>query len=173
MQGKRGQVLEQMIEMSNEQYKSKGMALVDKVPTPWNVNYNRRSGRVRNAFPEKKSTVDFVGVSHGRSIAFEAKSTNVRTSFPLKNVEDHQIKYLRDHQDQGGISFMIVAFEKLGEYYFLTIDDLISWWVDSQRGGRKSIPHNWFLGNCDLIVSNNGVLLDYLEHCDTAYKKKK
>lgn len=172
MQGKRGQTLEIMVEHSNKAYKNRGMALVDKVPTPWNVHYNRRTGRVANAFPEKKGTVDFIGVSHGRSLAFEAKSTRIRTRLPLENFQKHQVQYLLTHQEQGGISFCIVHFEKHNETYFLKADDVIEWWNGQFEGGRKSIPYEWFKMNCDLIKSNNGVVLDYLAYCNTVYKEK-
>lgn len=31
-----------------------------------------------------------------------------------------------------------------------------------KNGGRKSIPYEYFLTNCDLVKSKNGILLDYL-----------
>src|SRR5690625_8018006 len=112
-QANRGKRLEDLIEYSNTIYKQKGQALIDKVPTPWSVSYDRKTKRVYRAFPQKKGTVDFIGISHGRSIAFDAKNTNIRTSFPLKNVEEHQLNYLINHQDQGGISFIIVTDRKM------------------------------------------------------------
>lgn len=172
-QGKRGQFLERLIETSNKMYENKGMALIHKVPTPWNVMYDRRTGRVRNAFPERKSTVDFAGISHGRSIAFEAKTTKIRTRFPLDNFEQHQINYLIKHQEQGGVSFSIIFFEKHNEHFFLTADDLHDWWSESKVGGRKSIPYEWFTLNCDMVRSRNGIALDFLEHTNTVYKGKR
>jgi recombination protein U len=164
-QGKRGKPLENAIEYTNNIYKNKGVALVDKVPTPWNVSYNRKTGKVFKAFPQKKGTVDFIGISHGRGVAFDAKSTNNSTSFPLGNIEDHQIKYLLNHKDQGGIAFIIVEFANYGEHYFLTIDELNEWWVASQNGGRKSIPYRWFVMYCEQIRSEKGVPLHYLKFC--------
>ena len=163
--GKRGMALENMIEYTNNIYKLKGVALVDKVPTPWNVHYDKRSGRVVRAFPQKKGTVDFVGISNGRSIAFDAKSTKERTRFPLSNVEQHQVEYLLNHQKQGGISFLIIFFEKHNEAYFMPINKFLVWWEGQFTGGRKSIPYDWFKSNVDLIQSKNGVPLDYLTHC--------
>lgn len=171
--GKRGMVLENALDMTNQTYKNKGLALIDKVPTPWKVHFDKRNNRATQAFPDKKSTVDFVGVSHGRAIAFEAKSTKIRTSFPLKNVEAHQVNYLLNYQDQGGIAFLIIYFEKLGESYFVKIDDFYEWWAAMEEGGRKSIPYNWFMLNCDRIKSSNGVILNYLEFCNTAYKTER
>lgn len=165
-QGKRGMALENMIEYSNKIYKNKGIALIDKVPTPWSVSYNKKNGRVTRAFPQKKGTVDFVGVSHGRSIAFDAKNTKERTRFPLTNVEQHQVDYLTKHQDQGGISFFIIYFEKHREAYLMPIDKFNEWWEGQTRGGRKSIPYDWFVMNVDVIKTERGVPLDYLGTVD-------
>lgn len=167
--GKRGQALELMIEQANRVYRGKGLALVDKVPTPWKVFYNKRTGKVRSAFPEKKSTVDFIGVSHGRSIAFDAKSTKIKTRFDLDLIEPHQMEYLIRHKDQGGISFFIVEFSSLRETYYLEIDKAREWWEKARNGGRKSIPYEWFVVNCPRIRSGHGVSLDYLKYCETVY----
>lgn len=169
--GKRGKALENLIEYTNNVYKNQGVALVDKVPTPWNVSYDKKSKKVIRAFPEKKSTVDFVGLSHGRGIAFDAKNARETTRFPLKNIEEHQVRYLINHQDQGGISFFIICFEKKNEHYFLTIDQLVQWWNEAIEGGRKSIPYEWFVLNCYQIKSEKNVPLHYLKYCNTAYKQ--
>lgn len=162
-QGKRGKALEQKIEHTNKVYQKKGWALVHKEPTPWNVSYDRKTGRVYRAFPKEKGTVDFIGVSHGRPIAFDAKNTKEKTRFPLSNVKEHQVEYLRNHQDQGGISFLIVEFEKLGETYLLKFDQLYKWWIDAKRGGRKSIPYSFFNVECERILPKRGVAVDYLK----------
>lgn len=168
--GKRGQFLERLIETSNKMYENKGVALINKVPTPWNVMYDKRTRRVINAFPERKSTVDFAGISQGQSIAFEAKTTNVKTRFPLNNFEQHQVDYLMKHQEQGGASFSIIFFEVHNEHFFLTADDLHDWWSESKVGGRKSIPYEWFTLNCDMVRSRNGIALDFLEYINSSYK---
>ena len=169
--GKRGMLLESMIEYSNQTYKQKGIALIDKIPTNWKVYFDKATQKVRNAFPEKKGTVDFIGVSKGKSIAFDAKSTQSKTSFALKNVEEHQMRYLLEHQKHGGVSFFIVYFEKHDEAYFLTIDQYYEWYKAMLGGGRKSIPHKWFQENCPLIKSRNGIALDYLEHVFSVHKE--
>lgn len=162
-QGKRGKGLEQKIVWTNGIYKKKGWALVHKEPTPWNVSYDKRTGRVYRAFPQEKGTVDFIGVSKGKPIAFDAKSTKEETRFPLNNVKEHQVEYLKHHQEQGGISFLIVEFETLGEIYLLEFDQLYEWWVNSYRGGRKSIPYSYFKDECKRIYAKRGVAVDYLK----------
>jgi recombination protein U len=156
----RGQAFETLIEMANKQYAMKGRATIQKVATPWKVI--RRGNQIVSAFPEKKSTVDFIGIANGRAIAFDAKSTRERTRFPLSNIEEHQFQFLKRWKDNGGISFILVEFAKKQEIYVLPYDELETWWNESQNGGRKSIPYEWFLLNCDLVKSKNGILLDYL-----------
>lgn len=162
-QGKRGKALENTIDYTNSIYRSKRLARIDKVPTPWNVQYDRKRGRVRNAFPQKKSTVDFVGISRGHFIGFDAKSTNNKTSFPLKNVEQHQVDFLHDIHIQGGIAFLLVEFAVHQEVYYIHYEEFCEWWVEQFRGGRKSIPLDWFRENCVRVTSSRGVPLDYLK----------
>lgn len=162
--GKRGMALENLIQYTNKIYRAKGLALVDKVPTPWTIHYDKKTRKVYKAFPKEKSTVDFIGVFQGRSIAFDAKSTEHKTRFPLNNIKEHQIQYLKKHREHCGISFFIVEFEKHQEFYFLPIEKALEWW-EGMENGRKSIPYKWFKENCGLIRSENGVPLDYLKYC--------
>lgn len=157
----RGAKLENLIDMTNQQYRHKGVALIDKVPNAWVVQ--RAGKKIVSAFPQRKTGVDYVGVSHGRAIAIEAKSTTNRTSFPLSMIQDHQIKFLQQFSDQGGISFFIIEFSKLGEIYFAPFEFVASWLKQASEGGRKSIPHKEFLYNCNLIESENGYVLHYLK----------
>ena len=160
----RGQSFEKIIELTNKQYFQKGRATIQKIATP--VKVIRRGKKIVDAFFEKKSTVDFIGIYNGRGIAFDAKSTKVNTRFDLSNVGEHQFNFLKNWQDNGGISFLLVEFAKLGETYILPFKHLETWWNEAQRGGRKSIPHNFFLMECDLVKSKNGILLDYLSVLD-------
>lgn len=160
----RGQSFEKIIELTNKQYFQKGRATIQKVATPWKVI--RRGKQIVSAFPEKKSTVDFIGAYNGRPIAFDAKSTRERTRFPLSNVGEHQFNFLKRWHENGGISFLLVDFSKLKETYILPFKELETWWNEAQRGGRKSIPYEFFLVECDLVKSKNGILLDYLSVLD-------
>lgn len=165
----RGQSFERLIEATNNQYYHKGQATIQKVPVPWKVFYDRKTKRSK-AIPEKKSTVDFVGVFNGRAIAFDAKSTLERTRFPLSNVEEHQVNFLTKWQQNGGIAFILVDFAKKKEVYMLSIGQLNNWFKKAKEGGRKSIPYDWFFMNCDLVSSKNGILLDYLSIIESRLK---
>jgi len=166
----RGMSFEHLIERTNAQYAQKGIATIQKVPVPWKVFYDRKT-KVSRAIPEKKSTVDFIGCYNGRAIAFDAKSTRERTRFPLSNIEDHQFKFLKRWQDNGGISFILVEFAKKNEVYILSLSELEKWLRKANEGGRKSVPYEYFMTECDLVKSRNGILLDYLgviEKCKTS-----
>lgn len=154
----RGKTLQLLINHTNQAYKTKGWAVVDEVPTP---TKNIRGKMVY----EKKSTVDYYGITQGRAIAFDAKSTREINRFDLKNVHAHQVKYLMDFQKQGGLSFFIIEFAKKQEHYFVPLNFFIKFWNDALRGGKKSIPYEEFLINCNRIQSTRGVPLDYIKHC--------
>lgn len=150
---------ETLIEETNMQYFMKKIATIQKVATPIKII---KTEKTLNAFFEKKSTVDFIGCYNGRAIAFDAKSTKERTRFPLSNIEEHQFNFLKQWKNNGGISFLLIDFAKKQEVYFLTLSELEKWWNEAEKGGRKSIPYEWFVENCDLVKSKNGILLDYL-----------
>lgn len=113
-----GQAFERLIERTNKQYQLKNRALISKIPTP--LKPVRKGEEFVGAFYEKKSGVDFQGVYNGRAIAFDAKSTKETTRFPLDNIADHQIKFLKQWQDQGGISFLLIEFAKRREVYYIS-----------------------------------------------------
>lgn len=159
--GKKGKHLEESLNMTNNIYKHKGYAVVDKIPTPWNVNYNPKK-RINQAFPEEKGTVDYIGVAGGAPVAFEAKTSYRETRFDLANIADHQVRYLLDFQRQGGCAFVIILFDDQYEFYYLELDQLLAWWRHQRDGGRKSIPYEWVAENCPLIKSGNGAPLNYL-----------
>lgn len=163
-QKNRGKWLETLLKRTNAAYKLRGVALVDKVPTPWTVRYNRKTGKVYQAWPEEKSSVDFLGIAQGRAIAFEAKSTRSTTRFDLSLVQPHQLDYLIRHKEQGGSSFLIVAFEKLNEVYFVPVWTLKEYMDLAEDGGRKSIPIQDFRERCPLIRNEKTFALHYLKY---------
>lgn len=162
----RGQVLENMINMSNDAYLRKGIAVVQKIPIPITI-LKKSNGRIVNGFIEKKSTLDYVGVYDSIPIAFDAKETKELNRFPLTNIADHQIKFMNNWCIYGGIPFLIVSFSKLDKIYRLDWTTLNWYWNAYQKNkgqrGFGSIPLNEFEVNCKEIKSKNGIVLDYLE----------
>lgn len=64
--GLRGSVLEELINYANQKYKDKGLALIQKIPTPITpVRFDKESRHITLAYFEKKSTVDYIGAVQG------------------------------------------------------------------------------------------------------------
>ena len=64
--GLRGSTLEEMINRTNEQYRDKHLALIQKVPTPITpIKIDKESRHITLAYFEKKSTVDYIGAVQG------------------------------------------------------------------------------------------------------------
>lgn len=159
----RGMELEELIEQTNKEYFFQQRALIQKVPTPVKVLNINNKGRITNGFYEKKSTVDFIGVFEGKSLAFDAKETTVETRFDLSNVKEHQFYFLDHWQNNGGVSFLIVNFATLDETYYLPFELLDKYWVAMEVGGRKSIPYDVVAKTEHRIKQGTGyILIDYL-----------
>ena len=158
----RGKAFETAIKNSNDVYKLRGMAVIHKTDPPIQIQQTVPPNKVIG-FKKDKGLPDFIGVSHGRAVAFEAKKTIERTNFPLKNIKPHQMEDLTAWQDNGGLAFFLIFFEKLQECYFVRFDQVNEWWDKAREGGRKSIPYNYFLMECDLVKSGRGAIFDYLK----------
>ena len=167
----RGMNLEGDINLSNEWYTENGIALITKRPTPINivkVDYSK-GARITDAYFEKQSTTDYNGVYKGKYLDFEAKNTKNRTSFPLSNIEKHQILHLKRVLEHGGIAFFIIQFQTRNEVYLLDATFVIDFW---ENGERKSIPYEVFQKDGILIEQGYNPRLYYLKAVDQKYFKK-
>ena len=160
-------ILEDLVNKSNHTYQTKGMAAVVKIPTSWKVIWKNYKGyrKPLNAFPEHKAWLDYIGVIEGVPVTFDAKETTNKTSFPLSNIKEHQIRDMKIWHSCGGVAFLIVWFKQQNEFYLLPYHLLIQMWNHSMNGGRKSIPYKQFQKEAIQITSGNHTYLDWL----TAY----
>ncbi|MGM0124222.1 recombination protein U [Enterococcus sp. AZ194] len=142
--GKRGMRLEEAINLSNEYYLNRGQAVIHKKPTPIQivkVDYPKRSAAViKEAYFSQASTTDYNGVYKGRYLDFEAKETQNKTSFPFRNIHEHQIRHMEVCLKQEGICFILLSFSTLNRCFFLAAEELILLWDEQERTGKKSIP---------------------------------
>jgi recombination protein U len=159
----RGQHLENMVEQTNSAYMRKGLAVISKIPTPWKIlrTYNpyTKQYKINNAFPEKKSTVDFGGTASNQSVWFDVKSTQNKTRYPLANIYGHQREYLLNVAKQGGKAFILIHSTVLEKTWLLWIDQLIKAITEEDA---KSLSFEWLNKHCEVVKSQNGILLDYL-----------
>lgn len=158
----RGKSFEDLINFTNERYLEKEIAFIEKKPTPMQILYPLNKGQYVSCFG-KKSSVDYSGVCHRVSIYFEAKTCKHRTRFPLDNIKEHQINTLSIVRQHGALAFFLIEFSALHEVYTLSVPQAEKWFEESKNDGRKSIPHKWFVENCNLVESYEDIPLHYLE----------
>lgn len=160
--GLRGSVLEETINLTNDLYREKNLALIQKVPTPIKpINIDKVKGVITLAYFDQKSTVDYIGVAQGVPICFDAKETT-KEALPLANVHLHQITFMEDFIKQGGEAFLIVYFKKHDAYFLFMIDELKKYYEEAQKGGRKSIPFAAFKEEQQIFIEG-GMYLNYLK----------
>lgn len=160
--GLRGSGLEELVNFSNETYREKGLALVQKIPTPITpMEFDKETRHITLAYFDQKSTVDYIGVVQGIPICFDAKESMTET-VPLQNFHEHQIEFMAQFEKQGGIAFILLGFPHRNEAYYLPYRHLLPFWERAQSGGRKSFTFS----ELDLsyrIPSAQGAPLHYLE----------
>lgn len=160
--GLRGSVLEETINLTNDLYREKNLALIQKVPTPIKpITIDKTKGVITLAYFDQKSTVDYIGVAQGTPICFDAKETT-KESLPLANIHLHQIDFMEDFVKQGGESFLIVYFKKYESYFLFMIDEVRTYYEAAQKGGRKSIPYSAFKKEQQIFIEG-GLYLNYLK----------
>ena len=167
----RGMNLEDSINQSNDYYAEINRALILKRPTPINVvkvDYSH-GALIKEAYFEKQSTTDYNGIYKGKYIDFEAKSTHLKTSFPLNNITPHQIKHLKGVIHHGGIAFFIIEFEMQQQAFLVDAQYIIDF-INANK--RKSIPYLDIVKNGLEIKRSYRPPLLYLDAVDEVYFNK-
>ncbi len=160
----RGMTLEADINLTNDYYFERKIALIYKKPIPIKVlKINNTKTRILDGFYEKKATLDYSGIYHEKYIEFDAKETNSKTSFPLSNIHKHQIEHIKNVIYFKGIAFLIVRFNYYNKTFLLPGELLIEYMNNNQR---KSIPYGYFIDNCHEIMIKYAPRLDYLKIID-------
>ncbi len=140
--GLRGSSLEDMINYTNDLYREKGLALIQKIPTPITpVSIDKEKRQINLAYFDQKSTVDYIGVVQGIPVCFDAKECAVST-FPLQNIHEHQVQFMKEFEEQGGIAFIVLHFTNEDETYYVPFDELYGFWQRMLDGGRKSFTYD-------------------------------
>ncbi|MDD3122221.1 MAG: Holliday junction resolvase RecU [Candidatus Izemoplasmatales bacterium] len=161
----RGMDLEDAINQTNQYYIDNDIAYIYKKPIPIvvvKVDYEKRStAKISEAYYKTPSTTDYNGIYLGRYIDFEAKETNSKTSFPLKNIHEHQVLHLKNIQKHGGIGFIIVHFFKLDRTFLLDASKVVEFY-NRKDIGRKSITLEEFIEFGHDVKEGYVKRLDYL-----------
>lgn len=136
--GLRGSALEELINWTNEDYRRKGLALIQKIPVPITpINIDQKNRHITLAYFDQKSTVDYIGAVQGIPVCFDAKECKTST-FPLANIHEHQVEFMGEFEKQNGIAFLLISYTELDKYYYMTYDEMLRFWIRGKEGGRKS-----------------------------------
>ncbi len=160
--GLRGSTLEDLINLTNDIYREKKLALVQKIPTPITpTKIDRENGRISEAFFEKDSTVDYIGCVQGVPVCFDAKECATDT-FPLRNIHAHQLSFMKEFEAQQGISFLIIMYTDRNDFYYMRLSELLTYVERAEKGGPKNFKYpeldpDYFLN------AKQGVTVHYLE----------
>lgn len=160
--GLRGSTLEELINHTNDIYREKHLGLIQKIPTPITpIEIDKTSRHITLAYFGQKSTVDYMGSVQGVPVCFDAKECAV-TTFPLQNIHPHQIQFMKEFEQQGGVAFIILYFTGMNEMYYLPFDHVLTFWERMETGGRKSFTYEevdkqW------RIRAHRDMLVHYLE----------
>ncbi|MBQ8166671.1 MAG: Holliday junction resolvase RecU [Lachnospiraceae bacterium] len=172
--GLRGSTLEELINITNELYREKGLGLVQKIPTPITpVKIDKENGNISLAYFEKDSTVDYIGVIQGVPVCFDAKECAV-DKFSLRNIHEHQIEFMRDFEKQDGISFLIVMFTHKNQFYYMRFTELLGY-IERVNDGHPKYFKYEELNPDYFIKGESGALVHYLKglQLDLSDRQKK
>jgi recombination protein U len=164
----RGMSLEEDINLSNQYYLDKDIAIIHKKPTPVQITKvefkNKNSTIIKEGFFKTPSTTDYNGIYKGKYIDFEAKETKNKTSFPLNNIHKHQFEHMEKIIKHNGIGFFIIRFSSLSETYLIKGELVIE-----QAKNKKSIGIDFFRDYGFKIEEKYNPRLDYIKIVNKLY----
>ena len=165
--GNRGMDLENLINITNERYLEKDIAVIYKKPTPIQVvKYDYSKKRIVDAYYKSESTLDYNGVYKGYYIEFDAKNTN-NTYLPLANIAAHQLLHMENIIKHHGIAFLIIMI--CNEVYLLPGEKILQF---IKNESRKSIPYTYIQENGYKLTYNYLKGIEYIEAIEELIKEK-
>lgn len=136
--GLRGSFLEEHINFTISRLREMRLALIQKIPTPITpIEIDKESRHITLAYFDQKSTVDYLGAVQGIPICFDAKEC-AEDTFPLANIHEHQVRFMRELEEQDGVSFLLLYFSHRQLYYYMRLFELEGFLTRMANGGRKS-----------------------------------
>ena len=125
--GLRGSTLEDLLNRTNDSYREKKLALIQKIPTPITpVRMDKEHRQITLAYFDQRSTIDYIGAVQGIPVCFDAKEC-VAETFPLQNIHEHQVEFMRQYEEQGGISFLLIYFTSRHVCYYMSFQEMMKY----------------------------------------------
>ena len=161
--GLRGSALEELVNRTNEVYAAHSLAMIQKVPTPITpINIDKKTRHITLAYFDQKSTVDYIGAVQGIPVCFDAKECHTDT-FPLQNIHEHQVAFMRQFEAQQGVAFFLIHYTKRDVFYYLPFRELLVFWERMEQGGRKSFRFEELKEQYFFSMGGGGVFVPYLQ----------
>ena len=160
--GLRGSAFETLINNTNEYYRKKSLALVQKIPTPIvPLKFDNEKRLITEAYFEKDSTVDYIGVVQEIPICFDAKECATDT-FSMQNIHEHQYEFMSDFEKQGGVAFLLILFTDRNDIYYMRFSELKTYHERIKEGHAKNFKYIEL--EDDFFLKPNGpAMVPYLE----------
>ena len=169
--GLRGSTLEDLINHTNDLYREKKLALIQKIPTPITpIEIDKSSRHITLAYFDQKSTVDYIGAVQGIPVCFDAKECHTDT-FPLQNIHPHQVDFMEKFEKQQGIAFLLIFYSHRNEAYYLRYQKLMEFWTRAEEGGRKSFRYEELEPEY-FLSSKGGILIPFLDAMQKDLEKR-
>ena len=140
--GLRGSLFEDLINRTNDVYRERGTALVQKIPTPITpMEFDSESRHITLAYFDQKSTVDYIGIAQGIALCFDCKECAADT-FALQNIHEHQYNFMKEFERQGGVAFLLIYYSHREKIYFMRCDEIVKFYDrgadETREDNRKS-----------------------------------
>ena len=159
--GLRGSSLEEYINMTNEKYLLNHLGLIQKIPTPITpIKINQETRQITLVASLIRNLLG-MGSLMGIPVCFDAKECAADT-FPIHNIHEHQVEFMKEFERQDGIAFIILFFSARDEFYYLPFSDIIKFWERAKAGERKSFTYDE-IDKSFRINSGKGIMIHYLE----------
>ena len=110
------------------------------------------------------------GVVQGIPICFDAKEC-AKDIFPLQNIHEHQVEFMRQYEEQGGISFLLIYFTSRHVCYYMSFQEMMKYWNRAKEGGVKHFKYEE-LDIGFFVPLKQGMILHYLECLQKVLEQK-
>lgn len=144
-----------MINKTIAEYRIKKLALIQKIPTPIVPMKMDNEGHITLAYFDKKSTVDYIGNVQEIPVCFDAKECKT-DKFPLRNIHKHQVDFMKEWEEQGGIAFILIYFSNREIGYYMRCDEVIRRYNSKKDFKIDELDDNYF------INLKNKIKVDFL-----------
>ena len=163
-----GMALEDMINRTNEYYRTHNIAFVNKRPTSVKILKTSDKYKITEAVFLAPSTLDYVGVCNGHYLDFESKETTSKKGFLMSNIAKHQLDSMQAIINQKGITFAIVFLKSFNEIYLIDGQYLI----DAYNSNKTIIPYEEIKNIGCLIKEGYFAPVDYIKVVKEKYFEK-